>query len=223
VTALATVQEIIDRYTDVRERIEAAAQHDQRVEVVAVTKTFPTELARRAVEAGLTNLGENYAQDLAAKAADLASISPEAASKVNWHFIGGLQRNKVKMLGDTVAVWQTVDRLSLVNELAKRVPGATIFIQVNTTEEDQKSGCHPSEAAGLVDGASAVGLDVRGLMTIGPTDGSSPVAAFEHLRRLADDLGLDELSMGMSGDYETAVRCGATTVRIGSALFGRRR
>lgn len=220
---LPTVDEIVARNTELRQRIEAAAQPEQRVQVVAVTKTFPTELSRRAIEAGLVDLGENYAQDLASKAAELTTISSEAADAVRWHFIGGLQRNKVKLLGDTVAVWQTIDRLSLVNELAKRVPGASIFVQVNTTDEEQKSGCKPAEAAVLVDSARLAGLDVRGLMTIGPTDGSSPEPAFDQLRKLANHLELSELSMGMSGDFETAVRCGSTMIRVGSILFGSRR
>jgi pyridoxal phosphate enzyme (YggS family) len=221
--ALPTVEEIAARLSIVQQRIDAVRQPDQDVAIVAVTKTFPAELSRRAVAAGLTELGENYAQELAAKADELADLSPDAAGATRWHFIGGLQRNKVKLLGQRVAVWQTIDRSSLVDELAKRLPGASLFVQVNTTEEEQKSGCRPADAAALVDQAREGGLDVRGLMTIGPTDGSTPEPAFEQLRQLADDVGVAELSMGMSADFETAIRCGSTMVRIGSVLFGPRR
>ena len=220
---LPTVADISSRLADVRERIEAARSDGQHVEIVAVTKTFPTELARRAVAAGLSQMGENYAQDLRAKADDLAELDPAAAETVRWHFIGGLQRNKIKLLAGTVSLWHTIDRAALVTELAKRCPGSSMLIQVNTTDEDQKSGCRPADAAGLVAQARDAGLDVRGLMTIGPTDGSSPAPAFASLRTLAESLELTELSMGMSGDFEIAVRQGATMIRIGSTLFGRRR
>ncbi len=218
----ATVEEITARLAEIRERVDAARRPDQRVSIVAVTKTFGPELVERAVAAGLTSLGENYGQELVAKSEELRRNSPELADRVDWHFIGGLQRNKIKLMAGHVALWETIDRSSLVAELAKRQPGARMLIQVNTTDEPQKSGCPPSELAALVDDARSRGLDVRGLMTIGPTDGSDPGPAFDQLRRLADEHELAELSMGMSADYEIAVANGATMVRIGSALFGPR-
>jgi uncharacterized pyridoxal phosphate-containing UPF0001 family protein len=137
--------------------------------------------------------------------------------------IGGLQRNKVKLLAGTIHLWQTVDRASLVDEIAKRGPGDQILVQVNTTGEGQKSGCEPAAAAGLVEQARRAGLVVRGLMTVGPTSASSdPRPAFELLRSLALRCEVDELSMGMSNDFELAVKEGATMVRVGSALFGPR-
>lgn len=218
----ATVEQITARLADLRQRIDAARAPDQAVAIVAVTKTFGPELVANAVAAGLTALGENYAQELEAKAEEVRERFPDVADRVRWHFIGGLQSNKIKMLGDLVDLWQTIDRRSLVKELAKRQPGAGMLIQVNTTDESQKSGCAPADVAALVDDAGQRGLDVRGLMTIGPTDGSDPRPAFDLLRRLGEEHGLIELSMGMSGDYEIAVRHGATMVRIGSDLFGPR-
>ena len=218
----ATVPEIAARLAEVRARVDAARGPDQNVMIVAVTKAFGADVVERAVAAGLTDLGENYGQELVAKAEALERLAPEAATDVRWHFIGGLQRNKVKMLAGRVHVWHTVDRQSLVDELAKRCPAANILIQVNTTDEPQKSGCLPDEVPKLVEDARERGLDVTGLMTIGPTDGSDPRAAFVRLRELGENEGLAELSMGMSGDYEVAVREGATMVRIGSALFGSR-
>ena len=220
--APATVEQITTRLAEVRQRIDGARSPDQEVSIVAVTKTFGPELIEHAVAAGLTVLGENYAQELVAKAETLTQRSPDVAEQIRWHFIGGLQSNKIKMMGDLVTVWQTVDRRSLAKELAKRRPGASLLIQVNTTDEAQKSGCAPADVGALVDDARGRGLDVRGLMTIGPTDGSDPRPAFDALRHLGSEHGLPELSMGMSGDYEIAVRQGATMVRIGSALFGPR-
>ncbi len=217
------MDDIATRLAEVRSRIDAVRASGQEVTIVAVTKTFPVDLVERAVRAGLGDIGENYAQDLAAKADELAGRDSQLAAGVTWHFIGGLQRNKIKMLGSTVVdLWQTIDRSSLVKELAKRCPGASMMVQVNTTGEPQKSGCEPDELAELVTSAVDSGLDVVGLMTIGPTDGSDPRPAFDRLRSLGHELGLAHLSMGMSGDFETAVECGSTMVRIGSALFGPR-
>lgn len=217
-----TVEQISTRLAEVRQRIDAARTPGHEVSIVAVTKTFGPDLVEHAVAAGLTALGENYAQELAAKAEALRHRSPDLAERVRWHFIGGLQSNKIKMVDDLVDLWQTIDRRSLVKELAKRRPGAALLIQVNTTDEPQKSGCAQADIGALIDDARNRGLDVRGLMTMGPTDGSDPRPAFELLRRLGAEHDLAELSMGMSADYEVAVRHGATMVRIGSALFGPR-
>ncbi len=121
-----------------------------------------------------------------------------------------------------MSLWQSVDRPELMAEIAKRAPGAAVLIQVNTTDEPQKAGCRPAELDPLVDRARELGLDLRGLMTIGPTSGADPRPAFALLRSEADRLGLDTVSMGMSGDLEAAVAEGSTMVRIGTALFGAR-
>lgn len=190
--------------------------------VVGVTKTFPLTHVEAALTAGIVDLGENYGQELVDKAEAASSRGLEP----RWHFIGGLQRNKVKRLAGHVWLWQTIDREVLVDEVAKRDPGARILIQVNTTDEAQKSGCDVDEAGPLVERARGLGLDVRGLMTIGPTGVSGtagdPRAAFERLADLAAICEVEELSMGMSADYELAVAAGATIVRIGSAIFGPR-
>ena len=218
----STVAEISSRLAEVRQRIDDARQPGQEVSILAVTKAFGPGVVERAVAAGLTTLGENYGQELTAKAEAVGERSPETAARIRWHFIGGLQSNKIKLLGELVDVWQTIDRKSLVKELAKRCPGAKMLVQVNTTNEPQKSGCAPGDVPALVEMARERELDVQGLMTVGPTDGSDPRPAFNQLRRLGTDLGLSELSMGMSGDYEIAVGSGSTIVRLGSALFGSR-
>jgi pyridoxal phosphate enzyme (YggS family) len=202
----------------VRDRI-ARAGGDGRVRLVAVTKGFGPEAVRAALAAGVDDIGENYAQELEDKAAHLASsgVSPR------WHFIGRVQRNKVRRLAPIVSLWQTVDRIELGTEIAARAPGAAVLVQVNASGEPQKAGCPPEGAAALVEDLRALGLAVRGLMTIGAAaDVTATRAAFRRVSVLADALGLPELSMGMSDDLELAVECGATMVRVGRGLFGDR-
>ena len=199
------------------QRIEAAGGSKNSITLVAVSKKFPVDVVTAACKVGLVDFGENYSQELVAKSAELSK-----GEALRWHFIGGLQRNKVKHVAGLVSVWHTVDRESLATEIAKRSAGASIFVQVNTTDEEQKSGCSLGEAPQLVDFARTAGLDVKGLMTMGPSDGSDPRRCFETLRTLNERLGLDELSMGMSADYELAIAEGSSMVRIGSAIFGSR-
>ena len=213
---------IASRLAEVRERIDAAAG-GRNVLVVGVTKAFGPELWAEATAAGLTDLGENYAQEVEAKVAATGWDRRPPGERPRIHFIGGLQRNKVKRLAPVVHLWQTIDRGALIDALASRVPGARMLVQVNTTGEDQKSGCRPGEVEGLVERAIGAGLEVRGLMTVGPTDPDlDPRPGFAGLRALADRLDLPEVSMGMSGDFEMAVAEGATMVRLGSVLFGAR-
>ncbi len=220
--AMVEPEVIRARAEEIRERLRAAGDPEGRVALIAVTKGFPAALIGRALAAGLVDLGENYAQELVAKAADPGSVGPDG-ERPRWHFIGGLQSNKIKLLAGVVHLWQTVDRSSLAEAIARRDPGARILVQVNTTGEAQKSGCQPGEAPALVDRARELGLDVAGLMTIGPTGaGVDPRPSFSRLRDLGAVCEVRELSMGMSADFEAAVAEGSTMVRIGSALFGER-
>lgn len=207
--------DVADNLDRVRQRIADAGGDPATVAVLAVTKGFGPDAPRAAVQAGLTQLGENYAQELAEKAA--------AVPGAEWHFIGRLQSNKVRLVADVVACWQSVDRSSLVAEIAKRAPGARILVQVNATGEQQKGGCAVADAPRLVAEASAAGLVVEGLMAVG-VDGDEPMTsrAFEIVRGLTADLDLRVTSMGMTADLELAVRAGTTMVRVGSALFGPR-
>lgn len=202
----------------VRRRIADAGGDPDRVTVVAVTKGFGPEAPLAALEAGIVHLGENYAQELVAKA---AAVGDDPAPV--WHFIGGLQSNKVRLLAPHVALWETVDRASLGAELAKRAPGAAVLAQVNISGEAAKSGCPPEAAAELVATLGDQGLDVRGLMGVAEAgDLDRARAQFGALADLASALDLAELSMGMSADLEAAVAEGATIVRVGTALFGPR-
>ncbi len=163
-------------------------------------------------------IGENYAQEL------LTKQSTAADAGVAVHFVGRLQSNKVRLVAGAVAVWETVDRSSLVGELARRAPGAVVLIQIHTTGESGKGGCAPDKAGGLLAEARAAGLVVDGLMTVGPTSGGPEAArpGFRLVRQMVSDLGLTTCSMGMTDDLEVAVEEGTTRVRLGTALFGPR-
>ena len=203
----------------IRDRIQRAAG-ERAVELIAVTKGFGVDAVTAAVAAGCTSIGENYAQELR----DKFVLIPADSVRPQLHFIGQLQTNKVKAIAHLVDVWQSVDRSSLADEIARRAPGATVFIQVNTTAESAKGGCVPEGVASLVEYCRSLGLRVDGLMTVGPTSGDEGLTAtaFALLSKMADELGLVGRSMGMSNDLEIALACGATHVRIGSALFGER-
>jgi hypothetical protein len=204
---------------EVRSRVAEAARRAGRdpaaVTVVAATKTVPLERVRAVLECGVLDVGENRAQELVAKAPGCSDLP------ARWHFLGRLQRNKVRALAPHVVWWHTVDRVVLADELARRAPGASVLVEVNLAGEAQKDGCAPHDVAALVDGLAARGLAVRGLMTVPPHDGE-PRRWFAALRELGERLGLAELSMGMTEDYEVAVEEGATMVRVGRALFGAR-
>jgi uncharacterized pyridoxal phosphate-containing UPF0001 family protein len=153
-----------------------------------------------------------------AKADELAD---RGVVPVRWHCIGRLQRRKVRLAAPLVDLWQSVDRLSLAGEIARHAPGAAVLVQVNVSGAEQQGGCAPPRTAAVVEGCRDLGLDVRGLMAIGPQGDPGTVrAGFRRLRELADGLDLPERSMGMSGDLELAVAEGATLVRVGGALFG---
>lgn len=209
---------VSEAVASLRRRITAAG--GVNVALVGVTKTFGSEAWRFAKVAGCDAIGENYAQEVVAKAAEVV-----LADRLPVHFIGQLQSNKIKQLAGIVDVWQSVDRLSLLTEIAKRSPQkAQVLLQVNVTGEEGKGGCLPAEVGDLSHAATDLGIDVLGLMTVGPTN-EDPVVTrttFRTLRTLVNEHGLQLCSMGMTGDLEIAVEEGSTMVRVGSALFGNR-
>ena len=215
---LVRPEDVAERLGAVRERVAGAAGRSGRpasaVRIVVVTKGVPPPVMEAAFDAGATEFGENRAQELLAKA-------PELKVRPAWHFIGRLQRNKVAALAPLVEMWQSVDRLELGRAIANRAPGAAVLAEVNVADDPAKAGVAPGEAPALVDGLRSVGLTVDGLMTI-PAAGEDPRPAFARLAALADRLGLAEVSMGMSDDFEVAVEEGATIVRVGRAIFGPR-
>lgn len=212
---------VVANLDEIRRRIERAATASGRdpaaVTLVVVTKTVPETAVRDALAAGARDLGENRAQELVAKAAALADLTP----RPNWHFVGRLQRNKVRMLAGTVALWHSIDRGELADPLARYAPAARVLVEVNLSAEPQKGGCRPQETEALVERLTDAGLLVEGLMTV-PAAGRDPRPAFAALREAAGRLGLTQLSMGMTADFEQAIAEGATIVRIGSAVFGPR-
>ncbi len=212
----------------VHDEIAGAGGDPAAITIVAVTKGFGVEAPRAALEAGLVDLGENYAQELQDKVAVLAGGPAdgglvEGGTEPRWHFIGRLQSNKVRLVADLVSCWQSVDRASVVDEIAKRAPGARVLIQVNSTDEAHKGGAEPGDVPDLVARARDAGLDVAGLMAVGVAgDDAVTEAAFARTAGLADRLDLPERSMGMSADLGPAVRSGTTMIRVGTALFGPR-
>ena len=202
-----------------RNRIAQAGGTD--VALVGVTKTFGSQAWQFAKAAGCDAVGENYAQEVVQKAGEVA-----LADRLPVHFIGQLQSNKIKQLVGIVDVWQSIDRLALLTEIAKRTPesGSQVLLQVNVTGEDEKGGCAPAQVAELSRAARDLGIEVLGLMAVGPTNEDPIVtrSAFRMLRALVDEHGLRQCSMGMTGDLEIAVEEGSTMVRVGSALFGNR-
>lgn len=220
------LEALTERVSAIRTRISNAG--GKSVKLVAVTKTFDASAIIGAFNSGCDAVGENYAQELIAKIDQV----PEN-QRLPVHFIGRLQSNKIKALVNCVDVWQSVDRLSLVDEIAKRclplvrstqTNPPQIMLQVNSTNEPDKGGCEPGDVEALCAKASSLGLQVTGLMTVGPTvsDATATRNAFRLVSNIAKDLGLRELSMGMTGDLEIAVEEGSTAVRIGSGLFGAR-
>lgn len=217
----------------VRERMARAAMAAGRdpagVRLVAVSKMHSAAEVAQALAAGQTLFGENYAQEAQAK---IATVGPGA----RWHFIGHLQSNKARLAAGLFDMIESVHSLKLAQaldrhcqETGKRLP---VLLQVNLGGEAQKSGCHPHEAPALAFALAALpGLELKGLMTMPPfyddPDQARPI--FAALRRLARSLApdlppgsMDELSMGMSGDFEAAIAEGSTLVRVGTAIFGQR-
>ena len=220
------LEELAERVSAIRARILNAG--GKNVKLIAVTKTFDVTAMTSAFTTGCDAVGENYAQELIAK----SGLVPED-QRLPVHFIGRLQSNKIKSLVNCVDVWQSVDRLSLIDEIAKRclvtnpvkpVKPVQIMLQVNSTNEPDKGGCEPSDVETLYAKAQSLGLDVIGLMTVGPTQSDTTATrnAFRLISKIANELSLKELSMGMTADLEIAVEEGSTAVRIGSGLFGAR-
>ena len=218
----ATV-EVAERLAHVRARIAAAGRGPDEVVVVAVTKGFGPEAVEAAAAAGSVDVGENYAQELAAKAQAVGHDG-----RPRWHFLGHVQRNKVRTIAPLVHLWQGVDRVAAGEEIARRTPGAGVLVQVRLGDADgdgqrERNGCDARHVPQLVERLDALGLDVRGLMAVGPP-GPPELArpGFAAVRALAGRLGLVELSMGMTDDLEVAVEEGSTMVRVGRGLFGAR-
>ena len=207
---------VAERVIDVRRRVERSGGDPDRIRIVAVTKGFGPEAVDAARRAGLADVGENYAQELLSKA-------PGAPAGTRWHFLGPVQRNKVPRLTPLVSTWHAIDRPAAAEAVAAARPGAEVMVQVNVVGDPARPGCPPEGLDDLVAGVRRLPLDLSGLMAVGPAgDTGAARAAFRWLAAQAARMGLRELSMGMSDDFEVAVAEGATTLRLGRVLFGPR-
>lgn len=216
----------------VQKKIAAAAErcgrNAEEIKLVAVTKTYTTEAMNEAVLCGVTDVGENKPQEIRDKFDKVPSV--------NWHLIGHLQTNKVKYVIDRCCMIHSVDSIKLMEEIerlaVKNGRDIDILIQVNISGEESKSGIAPEELDKLLDYAkNLTKVHIKGLMTIVPKAEFGDVRIhFKNMQQLFEDtkkkqyknVSMSELSMGMSGDYETAIEYGATIVRVGSAIFGAR-
>jgi uncharacterized pyridoxal phosphate-containing UPF0001 family protein len=213
---LPTAELVASRLTDVRRRLQATGRDPDSLRIVAVTKGWGADTVEAARSAGLPDVGENYAQELIAKAA-------AGPREVRWHFLGPVQRNKVKRLAPLVASWHGLARSVAVDAVATASPGAEVFVEVNLSGAPGRPGCRPDEVPALVEYCQSRPLALRGLMTVAPAgDLHRARDCFRRLSGLAREMGLRELSMGMSDDFEVAAQEGATTLRLGRVLFGAR-
>jgi PLP dependent protein len=216
----------VQQFFTVKAKIAAAEREAGReagaVKLVAVSKTFDAADIGPVIEAGQRVFGENRVQEAQGKWPDLKEAFPD----IELHLIGPLQSNKAKEAVALFEVIETVDRDKIAVELAKEIirqgRAPKLYVQVNTGSEPQKAGIEPREAVAFVRRCREVhGLGIEGLMCIPPAD-ENPGPHFALLGKLGDEAGVAKLSMGMSGDYETAIAFGATSVRVGSAIFGSR-
>ena len=220
------MSDAVARWNEVHVRIEKAERAAKRptggVTLVAVSKTFDAGDIRPVIAAGQRVFGENRVQEAMGKWPALKADFPD----LELHLIGPLQSNKAKEAVALFDVIETVDREKIAAELAKEIArqgkAPKLYVQVNTGSEQQKAGIEPTGAVAFVRRCRDVhGLAIEGLMCIPPAD-ENPGPHFALLEKLAREAGVEKLSMGMSGDYETAIAFGATSVRVGSAIFGSR-
>ena len=219
--AVLTIAQRLEAVTErVRRAAERAGRSPEEVTIVAVSKGFPPEVVREGVAAGLRHVGENRVQEAAAKLPRLADLP------ITWHMVGHLQTNKVKTALELFAIIHSVDSIHLAETISHHAQGPIpILLEVNVAGEEGKFGLATEEVSRAADAIARLPrLEVRGLMTVAPVvpDPGEVRPVFRRLRELRDALGLRDLSMGMTDDFEVAVEEGATMVRIGRAIFGER-
>jgi PLP dependent protein len=208
-------------HTQIARAAKLAGRKASDIALIAVSKTHDAAAIAPLIEAGHRSFGENRVQEAQGKWPELMAQTPG----IDLHLIGQLQSNKAEEAVALFGTIHSVDRLALITALAKAQDKLgkrpACFLQVNIGDEAQKGGCPVAEVSALLTQAQAAGIDITGLMAVPPAD-VEPAPYFALLAKLARDLGLDGLSMGMSSDFETAIMIGATHIRVGSALFGAR-
>lgn len=223
---------IADNLNSIKTRINNAAEKCGRnadeIKLIAVTKTYPVDVMNEAISLGVTDIGENKPQEVRNKFDDVLPV--------NWHLIGHLQSNKIKYVIDRCCMIHSVDSIKLMDEIERLAAlherDIDILIQVNISGEESKSGIAPEELDSLLNHAAELNhVHIKGLMTIAPKQeyGDAEIH-FRNMKKLFDEqkkisrknVVMEELSMGMSGDFEKAIECGSTMIRVGSAIFGPR-
>ncbi len=209
-------ESIATNYSAIQARVKRAGG-EGRTKIVAVTKTQPLEVIEAAVKGGLSDFGENYADELIFKA---EAFAPE---HLRWHMIGALQSRSIAKLSPHVSVWHSVSRKKEIDHLARAKTVAPILVQVDYSDSALRNGVAPGEVAELAEYGRALALNLTGLMVVTPLVGlDERTKIFAATYRLGVSLGLTEFSMGMTDDFEPAVQEGSTMVRIGRAIFGDR-
>lgn len=192
----------------------------EHVEIVAVTKGRSAEWVLAALECGISDFGENYSDELLRKDREVSKMLESFDLPApRWHYLGKLQSNKIPRLAGTVSCWQTLDRAKTATSLARQAPETKALIQIKTNEDPVRPGVAPDDLDPLLDHAREAGVNVQGLMCVARQAPAGPEEEFAALSRLADIHGLPVRSMGMTEDYEAAVKCGATMLRLGRLLF----
>ena len=210
------IDEVKEKAQELVEKVKTKS--DGKATLLPVTKGFGAREVEAMLEVGLTAIGESYAQEMLEKAKVIND------DKITWHMIGGIQRNKIKKLYKTVDLWHSVDRKEVIEEISKYQKYSKVLIQVDMNKQSKQGGCPPENVPDLIQLANDKELIVEGLMTIGvDKDLEATKNTFAGLAKLAKSMGLKEISMGMSNDFEIAIDYGATILRVGRSIFGERR
>lgn len=219
-------------YEKANQALIKAGRKSEELKIIAVSKTQPAKIVEAAIQSGINILGENYIQELTDK---YNIITDKGIHNVEWHFIGNLQTNKIRFISPFIDYVHSVDTLKAANELNIRAGYSArkikILFQINTSKEDSKSGCTPDMAVELTAAVKEFeNIELQGLMTIGTFTDNEKIQRYEFsllrsvLENINSQLGMNlkELSMGMTGDFETAIDEGSTMIRVGTAIFGSR-
>jgi len=210
-----SVQEIQEKASKLIELVKTRSEG--RATLLPITKGFSVREIEAVLGVGLVGIGESYAQELLRKSKEISD------SAVKWHMVGNIQRNKVRKLSPVIELWHSVHRKEIIDEISKHKDNAKILIQVDMNARHTQGGCRPQDVSLLLDHANERGLKVEGLMTIGVNQNIVETKeSFLALSKMSENLGLKEVSMGMSDDFEIALECGATILRVGRGIFGER-